>query len=98
MERRTPKKVVVTEDAIKKAGAQATKASAKLEGREVPADFVRSEAVTRYIEQAAARYARDVPIEPGIGARLRQMSSPAVSFGNPHLEVREDRFDSGAGG
>lgn len=32
MERRTPKKVVVTKAAVKKAGARATKASAKLEG------------------------------------------------------------------
>lgn len=58
MERRTPKKVVVTKAAVRKAGARATKASAKLEGREVPADHVRSEAVSRYIEQVAARRAR----------------------------------------
>jgi hypothetical protein len=58
VESRTPKKVVVSEAAVKKAGARATKASAKLSGREVPADHVRSEAVSRYIEQVAARYAR----------------------------------------
>jgi hypothetical protein len=37
VERRTPKKVVVSKAAVKKAGARATKASAKLEGRVVPA-------------------------------------------------------------
>ncbi len=58
MERRTPKKVAVTKAAVKKAGERATKASAKLEGREVPASHVRSAAVSRYIEQVAARRAR----------------------------------------
>jgi hypothetical protein len=33
VERRTPKKVVVSKAAVKKAGMRATKASAKLEGR-----------------------------------------------------------------
>jgi len=47
--RPTPKKVVVKRAAVKKAAARATKASAKLEGREVPAGHVRSAAVTRYI-------------------------------------------------
>lgn len=49
MERRAPKKVVVKHAAVKKAVAQATKASAKLEGREVPVGHKRSAAVTRYI-------------------------------------------------
>lgn len=49
MERRTPKKVVVTKAAVKKAGARATKASAKLEGRVVPAGHKRSAAVAAYI-------------------------------------------------
>lgn len=49
MERRTPKKVVVSMAAVKKAGERATKASAKLEGRVVPADHRRSAAVERYI-------------------------------------------------
>ena len=49
MERKTPKKVVVSRAAVKKAGMRATKASAKLEGRVVPAGHRRSAAVTAYL-------------------------------------------------
>lgn len=49
MKRQSPKKVVVKEVAVKKAVARATKASAKLENREVPAGYVRPAAVARYI-------------------------------------------------
>lgn len=49
MERRTPKKVVVSNAAVKKAGLRATKASAKLEGRMVPAGYIRSATVRAYI-------------------------------------------------
>jgi hypothetical protein len=49
MERRTPKKVVVSKAAVKKAGVRATKASAKLENRVVPAGYIRSAAVRGYI-------------------------------------------------
>lgn len=49
MERQTPKKVVVSKAAVKKAGARATKASAKLEGRVVPANHRRSTAVKAYL-------------------------------------------------
>jgi hypothetical protein len=50
VERRTPQKVVVTKAAVKKAGARATKASAKLEGRVVAAaGHKRSARVTAYI-------------------------------------------------
>ncbi|RUP07033.1 MAG: hypothetical protein EKK34_02945 [Mycobacterium sp.] len=35
MERKTPKKVVVSKAAVKRSGVRATKASAKLEGRVV---------------------------------------------------------------
>lgn len=49
MERRTPKKVVVSKAAVKKAGVRATKASAKLEGRVVPAGYSRSASVKAYI-------------------------------------------------
>lgn len=51
MRRRTPKKVVVSKAAVKKAGVRATKASAKLEGRVVPADYIRSATVQAYIEK-----------------------------------------------
>lgn len=51
MKRRT-----VTNEAIRAAGARATKASAKLENREVPPGHVRSAAVAQYI---ATREHRD---------------------------------------
>lgn len=47
--RKTPKKVVVSRAAVKKAGMRATKASAKLEGRVVPAGHHRSAAVEAYL-------------------------------------------------
>jgi hypothetical protein len=46
---RTPKKVVVSTAAVKKAGTRATKASAKLEGRVVPAGYIRSATVSAYL-------------------------------------------------
>lgn len=50
MERETPKKVVVvSKAAIKAAGIRATKASATLEGRVVPAGHRRSAAVSAYL-------------------------------------------------
>lgn len=49
MAQRTPKKVVVSDAALKSAAVRATKASAKLEGREVPADHQRSAAVEAYL-------------------------------------------------
>ena len=49
MERQTPKKGVVSKAAVKKAGARATKAAAKLEGRVVPAGHRRSAAVKAYL-------------------------------------------------
>lgn len=45
----TPKKVVVSKAAVKKAGMRATRASAKLEGRVVPAGHRRSAAVQAYL-------------------------------------------------
>lgn len=45
------KTVTVTPAAIRAAARQNTKASARLEGRELPADFVRSPAVERYIAE-----------------------------------------------
>jgi len=49
MARQTTKKVVVSEAAVKKAAVRAMKASAKLEGREVPPDHRRSAAVKAYL-------------------------------------------------
>lgn len=49
MERRTSKQVVVSKAALKKAGERATRASAKLEGRVVPAGHRRSAAVEAYL-------------------------------------------------
>lgn len=49
MERRTPKKVVVSKAAVKRSSIRAVKASAKLEGRVVPAGHQRSDAVKAYL-------------------------------------------------
>ncbi|WP_170220065.1 hypothetical protein [Mycolicibacterium hodleri] len=49
MERNTPKKVVVSKAAVKRAGVRAIKASAKLEGRIVPAGHRRSAAAKAYL-------------------------------------------------
>lgn len=49
MEQNTPKTVVVSRAAVKTAGMRATKASAKLEGRVVPAGHRRSAAVEAYL-------------------------------------------------
>lgn len=48
------KTVTVTPAAIQAAARKNTKASARLEGREVPAGFVRSPAVERYITASGA--------------------------------------------
>lgn len=58
MKRRT-----VSEAALSKAGSRSTKASAKLEGREVPEGHVRSEAVQRYLDELSARQSRSNPVE-----------------------------------
>lgn len=51
------KTVSVTPAAIQAAARKNTKASARLEGREVPADFVRSPAVERYIAESGSKTA-----------------------------------------
>jgi antitoxin VapB len=51
------KTVTVTPAAIQAAARRNTKASARLEGREVPADYVRSPAVERYIAECGTRTA-----------------------------------------
>lgn len=48
------KHVVVTEAAVRDAARRATRASAKLEERVVPADHVRSAAVQRYLDEVGA--------------------------------------------
>ena len=45
---------MVSMAAVKAAGARATRASAKLENREVPADYVRPDAVQRYIDECGS--------------------------------------------
>lgn len=44
-------KRIVTEEVIRRFAVQSTKASAKLEGRAVPADHVRSPQVERYLAE-----------------------------------------------
>lgn len=52
MEHQTPKKVVVSKDAVTASARRATKTSAKLEGRVVPAGHSRSAAVQAYIDKS----------------------------------------------
>lgn len=49
VERKSPKKVVVSKAAVKRSSARAVKASAKLEGRVVPSGHQRSAAVKAYL-------------------------------------------------
>lgn len=49
MERKTPRKVVVSKAAVKRSATRAVKASAKLEGRVVPVGHQRSAAVKAYL-------------------------------------------------
>ncbi|WP_006247038.1 MULTISPECIES: hypothetical protein [Mycobacteriaceae] len=55
----------MTHAAIQAAARKNTKASARLEGREVPADFVRSPAVERYIAESGTSDAIGPRYEPG---------------------------------
>jgi hypothetical protein len=48
-ERRTEERAAAKKAVVKKAAARATKASAKLENREVPTGYVRSAAVKTYL-------------------------------------------------
>ena len=48
-ERRTEKRAVAKKAVVKKVAARATKASAKLEDREVPSGYVRSAAVKAFL-------------------------------------------------
>jgi antitoxin VapB len=60
----TRKRVVVSEEAVKRAVRRSVRASAKLENREVPADYVRPEAVQRYIDESSSRWASGYRPEP----------------------------------
>lgn len=46
-------RVVVSREALKRATTRSTRASAKLENHEVPADHVRSAAVQRFLDDQA---------------------------------------------
>lgn len=52
------RRVVVSPEAVKRAREKSTTASAKLEGREVPAEYVRPDAVQRFIDDHAAKSRR----------------------------------------
>ncbi len=48
-ERQTNKRAIANKVVVQKAAARATRASAKLENREVPAGYVRSASVTKFL-------------------------------------------------
>lgn len=58
---RRTKSVTVSDSAIKRMIARNTKASARLEGREVPDGHTRSQAVQDYLDALASRSKRDAP-------------------------------------
>lgn len=70
-----PKRVVVTDAALKAAGARATKASAKLEGHEVPDGHQRTAAVAAYI---AKQRPPDRDDAAGLNTRDHETTDPAV--------------------
>lgn len=55
MVRRTVQKAAVSKVVVKKAAGRATRASAKLENREVPAGHVRSAGVKRILAERQSR-------------------------------------------
>lgn len=58
------RRVVVSPEAVKRASEKSTRASAKLEGRDLPTDYVRSAAVQRFLDDRAAnpdRWRKDDP-------------------------------------
>lgn len=55
MKHQTPKKVVVSRAAVRRAAVRATKASAKLEGRVVPTNHRRSTAVRAYLARQQSK-------------------------------------------
>ncbi len=61
------KRVVVSSEALKRAGLRSTKASAMLAGREVPDRHERSSAVQRFIDQQAADSRRETETASEIG-------------------------------
>ena len=66
----TVRRVVVSTEALKRAIARSTKASAKLEGRELPVGFVRPAAVQRWIDQQSASSFSDAEVR-GLEGRDR---------------------------
>jgi antitoxin VapB len=80
------KTVTVTSAAIKAAARRNTKASARLEGREVPADFVRSPAVERYIAECGSR-----PSDALV--RRREADQPHEQCGMIQSGISDDAAD-----
>lgn len=81
-----PKKVVVTDANVKAAGSRATKASAKLEGREVPNGHQRTAAVAAYIEKQRPQVPNEAdgqsscdrqPTDPVVPCPSRRTPAPA---------------------
>lgn len=84
------KTVTVTPAAIQAAARRNTKASARLEGREVPADFVRSPAVEQYIAECSTRTA-DTRVPHG-GTDRTQVQSGMIQSGTDHHGPERDQM------
>lgn len=70
------KTVKVTRGALQAAGRKSTEASARLEGREVPAGFVRSPAVERYIAECGSRTTDSHELAPETHPTVGEMEQP----------------------
>lgn len=74
---RRTKSVTVSDSAIKRMIARNTKASARLEGRELPDGHTRSQAVQDYLDALASRSKRDAP--QGFSSASLETSLPIES-------------------
>ena len=88
------KRVVVSVEAIKASGRRLTKASAKLEGREVPEGHVRSAAVEQYIADRASTPARaaeaNLSRSRDLLAVLASEVWPLLSDGSPITKAEQE--------
>lgn len=90
------KRVVVSGEALKAAGRRSTKASAKLEGRDVPEGHVRSAAVDKYladqVRPPATGAQADPPRSRDLLAVLATEIWPLLSDASPITKAELERI------
>jgi hypothetical protein len=93
------KRVVISKAAVNKAARENTKASIKLSGREVPADYVRSPAVERHMGDRGSRprlfRSSPTPTNPRTTQRMSRAASTSERCRprapSPHVAANRDR-------